>query len=78
MMSGSKAPDSDAYGLFCQIGHILLLHQQLLFILTDSIPHIYSAIHRTPHTESHKLTQYSLEKLESCKTISFSSASSSE
>ena len=73
MMSGSKAPDSDAYGLFCQIGHILLFHQQL-FILTDSMPLVYSAFHRSPHTESHKLTQYSLEKLESCETISFSSA----
>ncbi len=61
MMSGSKAPDSDAYGLFCQIGHILLFHQQL-FILTDSMPLVYSAFHRSPHTESHKLTQHSLEK----------------
>ena len=31
MMSGSKAPDSDAYGLFCQIGRILLFHQQLFY-----------------------------------------------
>ena len=76
MMSGSKAPDSDAYGLFCQIGHILLFHQQL-FILTDSMPLVYSAFHRSPHTESHKLTQYSLEKLESCETIAFSSANAS-
>lgn len=74
MMSGLKAPDSDAYGLFCQIGRILLFHQQLFFILTDSMPLVYSAFHRSPHTESHKLTQYSLEKLESCETISFSSA----
>ena len=76
MMSGSKAPDSDAYGLFCQIGHILLFHQQL-FILTDSMPLVYSAFHRSPHTESHKLTQHSLENSGSCETISFSSASSS-
>ena len=73
MMSGSKAPDSDAYGLFCQIGRILLFHQHF-FILTDSMQLVYSAFHRSPHTESHKLTQYSLEKLESCETISFSSA----
>ncbi len=73
MMSGSKVPDSDAYGLFCQIGHILLFHQQL-FILTDSMPLVYSAFHRSPHTESHKLTQYSLENSGSCEMISFSSA----